>query len=277
MTRSKIWIFLTVLLLTSCNLPANTPTPEGADETATAVALTSVTWMTQVARATELPTLSPPSTATIAPIPTTCVPTAKTTADANVRSGPDVGYNLLGTLSQGSTAKVLGRNDANTWWYIEYAASPSGYAWISGTVVSTDCLPVNVQVISAQPLTPTATPTNTKTPANKPDLIPGSVQYSPSPAKFGKQVNVQVSVTNSGDAPAYNFSVVWLADANLSGCEWPVSELAAGASETFECDFIYDGTTAASYSTALVVDSGEEVEESNESNNSMAVTLKVTP
>jgi hypothetical protein len=185
---------------------------------------------------------------------------------------------VVGLLSQGSAAKVLGRNDLNTWWYIEYAGASGGFAWIAMSVVTTACLPSNVQVMSAPPLPPTATATNTKEPEAEgmPDLVASGMQYWPSPAKNNQPVSIQVKVTNSGTVAAENFSVVWLSNQDLAGCEWPLPELAAGASQTLECEFTYDGNETASYWITLIVDSGDDVQESNEGNNKRDATLKVS-
>lgn len=284
--RLRIWFFLTILLLVSCNLPANntsvpaeSPEALGADAIGTAVELTTVARITEAAGSAALPTTAPINTSAATPNPTSCTPLATSTANANVRSGPDIAYDVVGLLSQGGTAKVVGRNEANTWWYIEFAGASSGYAWIAGSVVTTSCLPSVVQVIAAPPLPPTATPTNTKEPegSGKPDLVASGMQYWPSPAKNAQPISIQVKVTNSGTASAEAFSVVWLSNQDLAGCEWSVSGLNAGASQNLECEFTYDGNETASYWVTLIVDSGGVIEESNEGNNSRDGTVKVAP
>ncbi len=279
MRRQRFWILLAVLLLASCNLPSgNTPTPDDVPNAiATAVELTTVARMTESANPTALPTLAPIGTSAVTPNSTSCAPTVTATTNANVRSGPDIAYDVIGFLTQGGTAKILGRNNANTWWYIEFAGASNRAAWIAGSVVSASCLPSVLQVVAAPPL-PTVTPTSTGQPAsNLPDLIASGMQYSPNPARNAQPISIQVKVTNSGAVAAGAFSVVWLSNQDLAGCEWPVPELAAGASQILECEFTYNGNDTANYSVTLIVDSGETVEESNEGNNRRDDTLKVAP
>jgi hypothetical protein len=224
---------------------------------------------------TDVPTNTPTET----PSPTPCIPLATANTNANVRKGPDTAYDITGFLEQGKSAEVAGRNDANTWWYIKYADASGGHAWIAGSVVTTSCLPAVVQVVEAPPLPPTATPTNTEVPepAGVPDLVASGMQYWPSPAKNAQPIDIQVKVTNSGTAPAGGFTVVWLSNQTLPGCDWSVSGLGVGESKTLDCQFTYNGSPTASYWTTLIVDSASQVVEANENNNSRDVTLKVAP
>jgi hypothetical protein len=97
--------------------------------------------------------LSPEPTATLAPTPTfisptstpTIVPTATlvrvtlTVKDTliNCRFGPGVGYELINELSQGVSARVIGRNQSSTWWYIRDPGNPNGSCWVSADVTET--------------------------------------------------------------------------------------------------------------------------------------------
>lgn len=102
---------------------------------------------------TSTPTLLPTSTATDAPPPTlastaTPVQLSLQVTDelVNCRFGPGIVYVLVNELSEGQFARVLGRNDASTWWYIRDPGNPNGFCWISANVTEVngdaDALPV---------------------------------------------------------------------------------------------------------------------------------------
>jgi hypothetical protein len=287
-TRIQISIFTIFLLMLACNLPAGaatqpsevqTPLPEvSVDTVATSVESTIIAGMTLNA-GSAVPQASATATLTETMTPTQCVPSVTATANANVRRGPDIAFEVVGNLLIGSTATVAGRNDANTWWYINFPGGDGGYAWIAGSVVSTSCLPQVVQVVAGPPtpILPTATKTLPPPVAGVPDLVASGMQYWPSPARNNQPISIQVKVTNSGNAPAGSFTVVWLSNQDIPGCDWSVQGLGVGASKNLECEFTYNGNDTASYWTTLVVDTGGAVAESNEGNNSRDMTLKVSP
>lgn len=293
--RTRNWIFLIIffLLLASCNLPVaneppatESPAAPAADAIGTAVELTTVAKLTELAppavvKATDAPASAPTETpsptpgSTPSPTPCTALVTASTVA--NIRSGPGTAYDVVGSLPLGGTAPVAGRNDANTWWYIEFSGGAGGHAWIAGSVVTASCLPSVVQVIAGPPL-PTSEPTATEDislpppVAGVPDLVANGMQFAPVPGKKDETGYIQVSVKNTGSAPAGSFTVAWLSNQDFPGCDWTVSGLGVGATKNLSCTFTY--TTAQypaasnTFWVALVVDSGNQVDESNEGNNS---------
>src|SRR5512133_2559093 len=101
--KKLMYVFVCFLFLASCNLPT-AKAPEAATAT-----------VAPPPAATDAP--SPTPTFTTSPTPCVGMVTANTVA--NVRVGPATAYDAIGTLPQGGTAKVAGRNDANTWWYME--------------------------------------------------------------------------------------------------------------------------------------------------------------
>ena len=64
----------------------------------------------------------------------------------NCRFGPGVGYALINELKQGVSARVIGRDELSTWWYIRDPGNPNGMCWVSASVTETqgavDQLPV---------------------------------------------------------------------------------------------------------------------------------------
>jgi len=52
----------------------------------------------------------------------------------NCRSGPGVVFELINELSEGQTARVVGRDESSTWWYIRDPGNPGGFCWLSADV-----------------------------------------------------------------------------------------------------------------------------------------------
>ncbi|RPI94628.1 MAG: hypothetical protein EHM40_06000 [Chloroflexi bacterium] len=289
----RINVLLSVLvlfsLLASCNLQAGqapgTQPPDverissDIDIVGTAVELTSAARLTEIAgsvtpTSAASPTFTPTSTLTVTPpaasLPTQCNPLVTTNVVANVRSGPNTAYDIVGSLALGQTAIVAGRNDANTWWYIDYPAGSGSHAWIAGSVTTASCLPSAVQVVAAPPF-PTSAPQNDTSSDDEgddgssgtPDLVAYAMQYY---VVSGKKVHVMVTVKNTGDGTAGPFIVNWMANQDLGGCHWTMTKLAAGKAKNLECDYTYEWG-ANKYTSTLFVDSGGNVAESDEGNN----------
>lgn len=291
--RIKVMLSVLVLfsLVASCNLQTGqtpsvpSPSPEGervsseVELVGTAVQLTTAAQLTGIAGSatvtfTASPTFTstPPATA----VPTQCSPLVTANVVANIRSGPDTAYDVVGTLQQGQTAAIAGRNDASTWWYIDHPAGSGNHAWIAGSVTTAACLPATVQVVAAPPL-PTSAPQAAEEPAEEsgssgtPDLVAAGMQYY---VVSGKTVHVMVRVTNTGNGKAGGFSVRWWANQNLGGCDWQVQGLGAGKSKDLECDYKYEWG-ANDYWSVLLVDSGSQVSESDEGNNKKDYQVKL--
>jgi hypothetical protein len=56
----------------------------------------------------------------------------------NCRFGPGTEYILVNEFQKGQSASVIGRNDSSTWLYIRDPGNPSGFCWVSATVVDTN-------------------------------------------------------------------------------------------------------------------------------------------
>ena len=283
-TKVSAILIIFSLLLVSCNLPTSSGAAPvdnpSVDVVGTSVELTVMARQGSQSEVVFTPTLAftdtplPLPTATIPP--TACVPMVTSTTTANVRSGPDTVYDVVGYLPQGGTAVVAGRNDINTWWYIEFPSGVGGHAWVAGSVVTTACLPAVIPVVAAPPV-PTAVPataTNTvPAPIASVDLVASGMMVHPNPATKGSPVSVRVKVSNQGTIASGAFSVQWWATWALVGCNWVVPSLAPGASTNLDCTYTYGGTS--SYTIKLVVDSGNMVSETNEGNNSREAILVV--
>jgi hypothetical protein len=110
------------------------------------------------------PTSAPATQPTQAPPPPTTAPTvaapAKPAAEAsiivtnefvNVRSGPGTGFNLLGKLDKGNTAKLLGRSEDGNWWQVQFG---NAKGWVFGEYVKAENANlVSVVTAPAEPVT----------------------------------------------------------------------------------------------------------------------------
>jgi len=111
--------------------------------------------------------------------PTPAGPTGRVTLRINVRSGPGMTFNSLGTLEAGATVALTGRNSTASWYQIDYSAGPDGHGWVTVQYVQTDAtadLPVlddfSKVVTPGAPGTPSG-PEMTPTPTIGPALADG--------------------------------------------------------------------------------------------------------
>lgn len=157
------FLMICMAVLAACNLPVGAPNEPAAGNEG-------------IPSPTFTPLAGDAITSTPVPVPVqNCNPTATVTSQvANVRGGPDTVYNILGTLSQGASAPVAGKNFDGTWWYIEFAGGPGGYGWIAGSITSATCIPGTLAVIAAPPtpIIPTGVPSNTPVPGSPPSVTP---------------------------------------------------------------------------------------------------------
>ncbi len=88
------------------------------------------------AAATDIPPAPPPAD-------TPCAPSFTANTQANVRSGPGTVYDVIGTLPQGASQPVAGRNAEGDWWYIEFQ---NGYGWVSAMTGQVAYIPETLTV-----------------------------------------------------------------------------------------------------------------------------------
>lgn len=93
----------------------------------------------------------------------------------NVRSGPGVEYPVIGGLSEGQSAQVVGRNPEGTWWLIVYPSNSDGRGWVSAK--EDYSTPSNTEQVPVAEVTPL--PTSTHTPTGTPQPTP---TYTPIPS-----------------------------------------------------------------------------------------------
>ena len=138
----KLWIIIVVLgLIFICLaivfsvdfIPYRRQEADQAFQTSTAHAQTST------AQSAPTNTLVPTVTQTEIQTATTETPPSQTgaltisaNADTNCRLGPSKLYDIVGYLLADRQSEVHGRNDAQTWWYIENPGKSGAYCWVWG-------------------------------------------------------------------------------------------------------------------------------------------------
>jgi hypothetical protein len=125
------------------------------------------------ATATLVPTWTPSPLPT--PTPQPRIPTATTTSDLHVRSGPGTVYHVLGALVKGQSARVIGVSTDRTWWQIQFLGAPDGRGWISAYYVTAQDTQ-DVPVVRAPP-PPPPPPPNPKTPPPPPQTPPPAIDH----------------------------------------------------------------------------------------------------
>jgi len=144
MKRRVLLTGLISILLSAC--ATATPAPTAAVPTATLLIPTSIPSLT--------------------PTPTPARVDLRVTHELiNCRFGPGTVYELINELRQGQSARVVGRNESLTWWYIRDPGNPNGFCWVSANVTETQGAVEELPV--TQPPAVTVTGTNLRAEPNR--------------------------------------------------------------------------------------------------------------
>ncbi len=169
-TPLHILAFLFIFLLsTAC---AAQPEPPTATPTPTQIFIITATLpatQTPIPTQTLMPTLTP---APFQPVE------GQTTSQLNVRLSPSAASEQVGTLQIFDKMQIVGRDSTNTWWMINFTASPTGKGWITMQFVQVTEDTTKVPVINASvpganntPIVEGSPPENGSTPAVEPTPI----------------------------------------------------------------------------------------------------------
>jgi len=131
--------------------------PEDGGEAPTAVVTVIIATNTpQAPEATIIPSTPEPEDPTA---------TVTSRAGVNVRTGPGLEYDVLGTAPFGTELEVLGVSADGTWWVVNIPPAYGGRGWVADEYVNVENAG-DVPVVPAPPTpTPAATATATATPA----------------------------------------------------------------------------------------------------------------
>ncbi len=134
--------------------------------------------------------LVPPPFAQSEPLPqaTSTGILAEAFIEANVRSGPGIEYEQLGTIYAGTRYEVYGKHEFFPWILLQFPASPSGRAWVYADLVGLNISLQQVPLVTSSALlhdSPTASPlpavTSTQPPADEP-VVSSGLASTPSAA-----------------------------------------------------------------------------------------------
>lgn len=205
-----------------------------------------------------------------APIPTpTAAPTATpdgvvitiTQARQNVRSGPSTSYEVIGQLSEGEQAQVIGATIDFAWVVIEFRGQQG---WLA-TYLLDVFGDLNTVPIITPPPTPTAPPTSTALP--QADIVIDTATVAPSPIGVNQPFTVSVSVRNAGSIAAGPFAVAATFPPNNVYASAVIGGLAPGQSTIAALSGTF--TNTGFYSVVIVADLNNEVAEGNGENNNL--------
>ncbi|MBL8163698.1 MAG: SH3 domain-containing protein, partial [Anaerolineae bacterium] len=204
------------------------------------------------------------------PIPTpTVAPTATpagvvitiTQARQNVRSGPSTNYAVLGQLSEGDQAQVIGATTDLAWVVIDYRGQQG---WLA-TYLLEVFGDLNTVPIITPPPTPTPPPTSTALPVA--DVVIDAASVVPSPIIVNQVFTVSVSVRNAGNVPAGQFAIAATFPPNNIYSAVTIPSLGPGQSTIATLSGTF--TNTGFYSVAIVADLNNQLAEGPGENNNI--------
>lgn len=139
---------------------------------------------------------------------------------------------------------------------------------ITSPVVSVDDSVVSTSSKTSEELINEAQTTEIK----KPDLYVKNLVFDKIP-QINKEFVAKITIGNKGNAESNNFVWEWWPDSYKKECKEDVVNIAPGGTKLVECKYIY--TKDDEYSTKVILDSKDNVDEINENNNQYVKQLTV--
>ena len=138
-----------------------------------------------------LPTLMPTPTAF------SSVPQATARINGNVRRGDGTQYEVIGSITAGTTVTIVGTSALGTNWYL--VVLPNGtQGWVAPSIVEVTGNLATVPRVNPPP-PPTATPVPyTPTPISTINLVAGNFRFDPGSPNCGQTFNIYMDVANFG-------------------------------------------------------------------------------
>lgn len=216
----------------------------------------------------------------------------------NFREGPDTSFNIIRLLGAGEVLRATGRLSNNSWWQLSDPRT-GRTGWVNNAYISMydgTTIPCrNIQVVAPPattappatltppptlvpptPIPPSATPTATATPIPLPNLgisqlfCPESVTIPAGETDVNAQISL--NITNSGGVLNQQFSV----EARIETGRFDVGTYGSlQAGQTLNAQANVRLSKVGSNLVVLVVDSDNEVEESDETNNERSCLITV--
>ena len=210
----------------------------------------------------------------------------------NFRSGPSTNFNVIRTLRAGEVLPITGRLPDNSWWQLRSGVTTG---WVSASFVTVYGICTGIPVV-APPTTPTPTvPTATPTVATATPTITPTPSLTPTPrlpnltvTNISGPQNVtipsgatsvtetySVNITNEGGPIDTQFSnVARLLPVGTEFDVGVVSNLSAGQTINLSVEVTF--TSPGTFILQITADSDDEIEESNNVDNSGTLNVTVT-
>ncbi len=138
---------------------------------------------------------------TLLPTPTAFSNIAQATAriNGNVRRGDGTQYEIVGSITTGTTVPIIGTSALGTNWYL--IVLPNGIqGWVAPSIVDVTGSFANVPRVNPPP-PPTATPIPvTATPNSTINLVAGNFRFDPGSPNCGQTFNIYMDVANFGSS-----------------------------------------------------------------------------
>lgn len=226
----------------------------------------------------DLPILGGPQVTIVAPTPTiaaTPTPDGATitirSSTQNVRTGPGIAYPILGQLSAGEQARVIGASADNAWVVINYRGQQG---WLATYLLDVFGDLNQVPIINPPPI-PTPVIPPTQTPSPEPDIVIDNVAFQPSIIVPGQPFVANVSVRNLGTIPTGGFAIGGVFPSDNLNLSVPVPSLAPGQVAIIGLSGIL--TRTGTYGATIVADVNFQVNEGvfGEANNSFNIPYSV--
>ncbi len=219
---------------------------------------------------------------------TVCSACISGAAGANLRPAPSTQTTPIRVLPAGTITAITGRTSDNQWWQVREG---NGSAWLSATVVTALGICTSVPVVAnsgnpTQIVIPSSTPvvlTSTPIPAQPtstrvpPDLVVASITGAETLQRSGGSVTstYTIVITNTGGSATGTFSsTLTVLPGNTVTNLAAISSLNAGESITLPTPLTFTG--AGTYTLNVRADSGNNVTESFEANNTNSFVVTVT-
>ncbi len=236
-----------------------------------------------------------PQPQTNVPVITPNDPTCRivTTVNLNLRSGPDLIYPVLAVLNAGAVLPISGRLANNQWWQVRFGNFGSSFGWVSAAFVLVygNCALVPVVPIPPTPISATTqapppatfTPTRSPTPPTPtitltpgvPDLVVASIVGEQEVVLSGETIRqYSVTITNTGAGATGQFSnTLTVQPGNIQIDLGNVGGLNPSQSILLQVNVTFNAS--GNYSLAVQADSGAQISEFSEVNNSAIYSVTV--
>lgn len=208
----------------------------------------------------QTPVVTAPTIPAATPTPDGVTITIKQ-ARQNVRSGPSTNYGVIGQLSQGEQARVIGATIDLTWVVIDFRGQQGWLATYLLDVFGN----LNTVPIIAPPPTPTPPPSPTPLPFT--DIVIDAAIVSPSPIIVNQPFTISVTVRNAGGIPAGQFAIAATLPPNNLFLSAIIPGLGGG--QTTVVNLTGTFTNTGFYSVAIVADLNGQIAEGPGENNNL--------